>query len=592
MQDRPAAGSRVAAGLAAGLPLAAYLLTLCPTVYVGDSGEMVALAHTLGVAQPTGFPLYCLLGKIATLFPFGSYAARVNALSALSLTVAGLAIYRLLARLTRPGLALLASLTFTLGQTAWSQATIARTYPLTLALTAVELDLALLCAARPGQLKFLGLALLSGFGLGTHLLAVLIGPVMAWLWFREPLPRKAAALALVAVGLSLYAYLPIRAAVTPYNAYGPLDTPGQLADYLRQKRYAGKQFSRSDANLRAFARILGHRILTDQPFFLVLAPVALLGLLDAARRHRVLLAFLAVPVAANLFILLGYGDDTDLPFLPRYFLVLFMAQAILFGLGLERLAARAPARPLFVCAALLVAFGAWTNARLADRSGTVFPRDYAAALIEPLPAGSLLFLAGDASTLMIDYLQYVELRRRDVRCGEPDTYQEHIAPIYASGKMPPTPVFANFLPAGLPASMRAVHTGLVWQILPAGTAPVLDRDRFWRERRFPGLTTDPALCDYESAAVAGEVLLHRGLDELESGRPEAARDAFETATRVSPENRLLFYNLARIYAKAGWTTEASAHLERALALDVTARGSGPGYRLERYRERGLSPAAK
>ena len=36
---------------------------------------------------------------------------------------------------------------------------------------------------------------------------------------------------------------------------------------------------------------------------------------------------------------------------------------------------------------------------------------------------------------------------------------------------------------------------------------------------------------------------------------------------------------------------AQLHLERALALDVTAAAAGPEYRLERYRERGLDPAS-
>jgi len=558
-------------------------------VYVGDSGEMVVLAHTLGVAQPTGFPLYCLVGKIAALAPFGTLAARVNLVSAASIAAAGLAVFLLLAARVRPALALIGSLTLTLGHTAWSQGTIARTYPITLAVTAAGLALAAACVRRPGRRRFLALALGSGFALGTHLLAVLILPVLAYLWLAEPAPRKAAALGLFALGLSLYAYLPLRAPVTSYNAYGPLDTAGKLSDYLRQKRYERKQFSRSPANLAAFARILAGAGVTDQPFFVLLAPVALLGLIRAWRTERELVLFLAVPALANFFILLGYGDDTDLPFLPRYFLYVFLALAVLYALGLEDLAARMPRCPVVLLAAVLCGLGGASNARRCDRSHTVFPHDYAAALIAPLPPGALIFLAGDASTLMIDYLRYGEGQRPDIRCGEASTYQEVIAPLLAQGKMPGAPMFANFLPAGLPPGLHAVHAGLVWQ-LTAG-APAIDRERFWRDWTFPGLESDPALSDYEAAAVAGEVLLHRGLDQLEEGKPEEARDTFARAARASPENRLLFYNLARIFAKRGWTAEARAHLERALALDVTAAAAGPEYRLERYRERGLEPAS-
>lgn len=576
--------SRAAAACAFALPLAAYGLTLCPAVYVGDSGEMVALAHTLGVAQPTGFPLYCLLGKLFTWLPFGSIAARVNLLSAVSLAVAGLASYRAAARFASPACALIGSLAFTLGHTAWSQATIARTYPLTLALTAVGLDLALGCAGRPGQRRFLALSLLAGCTLGTHLLSVLLGPIVLYVWLREPPSRKAAAVVLTGVGLALYAYLPLRGPVTAYNAYGPVNSASQLADYLRQKRYASKQFSRSPANLAAFRAILARRWATDQPAMLLFAPLALAGLVVAARRHRVLLGFLLVPVAANLVILLGYGDDTDLPFLPRYFLYAFLAQGILVAVGLDAVRSRAAVGVV----ALALVFGVYTNGKLCDRSRTLFPRDYAAGLLDALPRDSLLFLAGDASTLMIDCLQYVEGFRRDVHCGEPGDYQEHVAPLFGQGQAPKMPVFANFLPAGLPPTMRAVHTGLVWQILPVRQPPALDRAAFWASHPFPGLETDASLSDYEAAAVAGEIHLHRGLDALAEGHPDAARRHFTAATLASPENRLLFYNLARVAAEQGWTGEARAHLERALALDVTAQDQGAEYRAARYRERGLS----
>lgn len=43
-----------------------YIISLCPTVYVGDSGELTAAAYTLGIAHPPGYPLLCLAGKIFT----------------------------------------------------------------------------------------------------------------------------------------------------------------------------------------------------------------------------------------------------------------------------------------------------------------------------------------------------------------------------------------------------------------------------------------------------------------------------------------------------------------------------------------------
>ncbi len=59
-----------------------YLVTLPPTIYLGDSGEIVTAASTLGIAHPPGYPLQILLGKISILFLNGDPGFRMNILSA------------------------------------------------------------------------------------------------------------------------------------------------------------------------------------------------------------------------------------------------------------------------------------------------------------------------------------------------------------------------------------------------------------------------------------------------------------------------------------------------------------------------------
>jgi hypothetical protein len=47
-----------------------YLWTLTPTVGFHDSGELITVAYTLGIAHPPGYPLYTLLGKVfCTIIP-------------------------------------------------------------------------------------------------------------------------------------------------------------------------------------------------------------------------------------------------------------------------------------------------------------------------------------------------------------------------------------------------------------------------------------------------------------------------------------------------------------------------------------------
>ncbi len=55
-----------------------FIKTATPTIYLGDSGEIVTAAWTLGIAHPPGYPLYILTGKIFSLIPSGDIAYRIN----------------------------------------------------------------------------------------------------------------------------------------------------------------------------------------------------------------------------------------------------------------------------------------------------------------------------------------------------------------------------------------------------------------------------------------------------------------------------------------------------------------------------------
>src|SRR5215510_7343726 len=97
--------SKLRLGFASAVFIAALLLyirTLAPTVTLVDSGELIVAARTLGVAHPPGFPLYVLLAHLATLFPVGNVAVRVNTASALfaALASAVLAVVLLEAMIT------------------------------------------------------------------------------------------------------------------------------------------------------------------------------------------------------------------------------------------------------------------------------------------------------------------------------------------------------------------------------------------------------------------------------------------------------------------------------------------------------------
>ncbi len=117
--------------MAAGT-FAVYAAGACRTIYVGDSGELVAAAATLGIPHPSGYPLYVLLGKLWTLLlPLGSIAWRMSLFSAACAAGACGLFYLTVRRLGLSSLTgVFSSLVLAFGPSFWSQANIQRVYAL------------------------------------------------------------------------------------------------------------------------------------------------------------------------------------------------------------------------------------------------------------------------------------------------------------------------------------------------------------------------------------------------------------------------------------------------------------------------------
>jgi hypothetical protein len=82
-QIRPFRAELLCAGAVFVATLLLYCWTLAPTVTLTDSGELIVVAHGLGVAHPPGFPLWIILAHLASLVPLGNVAVRINFASAL-----------------------------------------------------------------------------------------------------------------------------------------------------------------------------------------------------------------------------------------------------------------------------------------------------------------------------------------------------------------------------------------------------------------------------------------------------------------------------------------------------------------------------
>ncbi len=209
-----------------------YLGTLAPSVTTifDDSLEFQLVCYLPGIAHPTGYPLYTLLGKLFTFLPVGDVAYRVNLMSAFfaALTVVLLyATLRLIVKNRVP--AALGAASFALSPVFWSQAVIAEVYALNAAFVALTLCLLLAWARtrEEGPSEPFGFSLDStsllyllafeyGLSLTHHRTMLLLAPaaIIFLLLVDRRLFTSKRLLARLAVlmlaPLVLYLYIPLR----------------------------------------------------------------------------------------------------------------------------------------------------------------------------------------------------------------------------------------------------------------------------------------------------------------------------------------------------------------------------------------------
>jgi hypothetical protein len=435
------------AALLGGAAFALYALTLAPTVLAGDGGEFQFVPYRLGVAHPTGYPLYSLLGWAwSHLLPVGDVAYRMNLFSAFW---AGLAIgilyltAHILLRQTTPALspaihrliAALAAITFAVTPTFWSQAIIAEVYSLHVVFVVLLLYLLLAWSERRESRLLLIAACCFGLSLAHHRTTLLLAPpILAYLWLAD---RHAyhdwrlmlRALLLVLLPLALYAYIPLRAAHTPY-LHLPLTEDRELvlykntlagfADFVLGGPFGGSL----DLTVNLGERLaMAWGFLRDEVGWIGVV-LALAGVVRLAtyrppaspgRGRWALLALTglayAVAVTFDLFYTIG---DIFVLFIPSYVVVvLWMA------VGVGTLATVLHRQRLV--SALFVAFffilpicKAFGHFALVDQSHNTQARtQWEMILAKPLPLGAVL-VSNDRNDMMpMWYFQYVDGKHPD-----------------------------------------------------------------------------------------------------------------------------------------------------------------------------------
>lgn len=412
-----------------------YGLTLSPTVPGGDSGELITVAHSLGVAHPPGYPLYTLVAHLFSYLPFGSVAYRINLFSAFVSVLGGLLLFHLLWKwLKDEWVALVVSLFFFLSPLVWRYSVVAEVFSLNNFFILLLLIGFYRFLQKPSDKALWWIA--ATFGLACshhHTILFLALPLFLWLCvyhFKAIFRWKALlpSVGLFVLGFIPYLYIPYAASKKYIFSWGEAEHwRGFWIHFLRQEYgtfqlASGEDESNFLTSLSKYAEDLSH-----QTLYIALIPV-FLGVFFLVKRQKKSESreFLwAIGFSYVFYILVfHYLANMDLSnrlffdiqsrfwMLPNLLLCFFMA----FGLVQWKKSQRSLLRwaPL---ALMLIYFPLQISMsyEYEDYSKNKIFEDVGRSTLLSLPPKAVMLMRGDIYVNSVRYLQEVEGIRTDVR---------------------------------------------------------------------------------------------------------------------------------------------------------------------------------
>jgi tetratricopeptide (TPR) repeat protein len=417
-----------------------YLKTLCPTVYLGDSGELCAAAYTLSIAHPPGYPLYTLIGWLFGHLPFGSVAFLLNLEAAIFSAISVYLVYLILEKLingfkssVEPPfdkiLTVIGSLIWGFSNTLWGNSVGAEVYSLSIALSIGLIYLFIRYFDSPSPKLLIFIFYLFGLAMGNHFSVVALVSLMILLlfWPKFNLRNVMFALIAAAAAITLYLYIPLRSLNYPPIDWAHPVTWKAFIEHVSAARFQGFFAQMSIANL---ALNLKHFIIIIHNEF----PMAWLGLLGivafAWKKPRI-----GLPLFIAMIINIGYASMYEIPDIEPHFLITIFLSAIgliyLVLIAIEYVGKMIGLRAIsFVSCAILIlilTFETAANFKLNDQSDNRLGETYGSLILKSIPHNSLLISVGWTAGAPCIYLHEVEKVAPDIKLFDPISMASNLA---------------------------------------------------------------------------------------------------------------------------------------------------------------------
>ncbi|GIK60207.1 MAG: DUF2723 domain-containing protein [Ignavibacteriota bacterium] len=436
-----------------------YLFTLAPSVVQIDSGELAAVQATLGIAHPTGYPLFTMIGYLFSLIPLPfSKIFQLNILATIYCSI-GVGVFTYTIKYCLDNIlvfrkknlskesakkekkkskeqstekqieipenfklitAVFGGLSLAFSRTFWFQSTSVEVYSLHLLLITLIIFFLLKAYVKSFENDKLSNWLLFAFflalGFTNHLTTLMILPGTAYLYFSRYKFNSASfkKLALmitlfILVLIAIYSYLPLRASQNPILNWGnPIDWE-RIYRHVTGRQYQVWLFTSFDSAGKQFSHFWN---ILPFEFFIGLLFV-LIGLIVSLFRSKTLGLFILISFLFTLF----YSINYDIHDIDSYFLLAFIMLAFFSSFGaLKILEMKSlPKNYGLIGLGLVLVIQLFFNFREVDQSGVYTYEDYTKAILNTSPKNSIIFsYQWDYFISASYYYQYVENQRKDI----------------------------------------------------------------------------------------------------------------------------------------------------------------------------------
>ncbi|MFZ4620304.1 MAG: protein O-mannosyl-transferase family [Bacteroidota bacterium] len=406
-----------------------YCLTMAPTIGFIDSGELSTVAVSLGIAHPTGYPLFTLITKIWSSLPVAqAMIVRLNIFAAFATSISVVIFFFTVISIIDDGTkgnkwsalaaASISSMFIGFSRTFWFQGLAIEVYSLHLLLIMTDLLLFVNALKFRSYNHWLLFAFMVGLSFTNHLTTILLAPAMLYWFFadhgfnRASFKKIGILAAPFIAGLSLYLYLPVRALQQPLLNWGNPQTAERFWWHFTGKQFRIFMFSSTEAAQRQLNYFFNN--LTNEFFFpvLILAGIGAVVLLFNERRKFVFISLLLVTCVA-------YSVNYDIHDIDSYFLLAFISIGFFASFGIRLLLDRfdgGVARGITASVLLIIA-GAqlYINKGEVDQSTNYLVEDYTKNILLNLPPDAIVIsYQWDYFVAASYYYQYVNGLRPDV----------------------------------------------------------------------------------------------------------------------------------------------------------------------------------